>query len=396
MSPDTGGKLVRGQARLETRRFTALFLLQTCSIIVLFYWLVREREANPYMGIWESQNFPVLSSLISWTGLYIVSGALLALVAFWILNFGRGRNPMAILRTSTPRTLISARSVSIAPVKIGQINVQQLRPFYELVEFRRLVTVLVLLAQSITLWIVTATTFTITTLPPDSFYYLSHLPIWYWWGLAATLGLLFAARLVTRRFRTFLELSALLLLGLYVLGLPSFVYDTPRILDSYQHAGNTLGLINNGGWLGSPIWYARQFPGAFTFFAQLILIPGVDSFSLMRYYVIGISSIMILFVYTIARMYSPNYPAASTGVFLGALWFQLHLSPQSLELVLYLGLVLVLVKIIENPRRSKPWTLIASATSPVFIVSHPETVILVIPGIVLFLAFIFIKSRMMF
>src|SRR5712691_4250930 len=188
MSPDTGGKLVRGQARLETRRFTALFLLQTCSIIVLFYWLVREREANPYMGIWESQNFPVLSSLISWTGLYLVSGALLALVAFWTLNFGRGGNPMAFLRTS-PRTLNSAQSASIAPVMIGQINVQLLRPFYELVEFRKLITVVALLAQSLTLWILTATTFTITTLPPDSFYYLSHLPIWYWWGLAATLGL---------------------------------------------------------------------------------------------------------------------------------------------------------------------------------------------------------------
>ncbi len=319
------------------------------------------------------------------------------MVAIWILDLERGGTPVALEGTSTSKkTLIEARAASVAPNILGELNVQFLCPFYELVQLRTLVTILALLAQSLALWIVTASTFTITTIPPDSFYYISHLPIWYWWGFSVTLGLFFAGRLVTHRLRTILEITALLLLALYVLGLPSFVYDTPRILDSYQHTGNTLGLINNGGWLSSPIWYARQFPGAFTLFAQLILIPGIDSFSLMRYYVIGISSIMTLFVYTIARTYSPNYAAPSTGVFLGALWFQLHLSPQSLELVLYLGLILVLVKIIENPPRSKPWTLIALVTAPVFIVSHPETVILVIPGLALFLAFIFVKSRTMF
>ncbi len=385
-----------GPAKLEIRLTSALFLLQALVIIGLFYWLVREREANPYMGTWASQNSPVLSPLISWTGLYLVSGAILAVVTVRILNLKLGQGPLTPEGTSTPRTLVDVPTGSEAQIMVEQLNVQFLRPFYEFVEIREFVAILALLAQSLALWIVTAGTFTITTLPPDSFYYLSHLPIWYWWGFAATLGLLFAGRVATRRLRTLLEITALLLLAIYVLGLPSFVYATPRILDSYQHAGNTLGLINNGGWVDSPIWYARQFPGAFTFFAQLILIPGIDSFSLMRYYVIGISSIMTLFVYTIAREYSPNYAAASTGLFLGALWFQLHLSPQSLELVLYLGLILVLVKIIENPARSKPWTLIALVTSPVFIVSHPETVILVIPGLVFFLAFIFVKSKMMF
>ncbi len=256
--------------------------------------------------------------------------------------------------------------------------------------------VLGLLAQSVALFIVTATVFTIPAIPPDSFYYVSHLPFTYWWGLAATLGLFFAGRRAQNHVRTTLELSSLLLLCVYVLGLPSFVYDTPRILDSYQHMGNALGLINNHGWVGSPIWYARQFPGGFTFFAMLVLIPGVDSFSLMRYFVIGCSSIMVLFLYTIIRAHSMNHAAPATGVFLGALWFQLHQSPQALELILYLGLILVFVKMIENPLTSKPWTLIALFAAPVFIVSHPETVILMIPGIILFLLFIYLKSRLMF
>ncbi len=108
--------------------------------------------------------------------------------------------------------------------------------------------ILGLLAQAIALYIVTAALFTITVLPADSFYYVSHLPVTYWWGLGATIALLLVSKRTERRVRTILELSSLLLLGLYALGLPSFVYDTPRILDSYQHAGNALGLLNNQGW----------------------------------------------------------------------------------------------------------------------------------------------------
>ncbi len=270
------------------------------------------------------------------------------------------------------------------------------QPFYESFPIERFGLILALLAQSIALFIVTAALFTITVLPADSFFYVTHLPVTYWWGLGATIALLLSSRRFEGRVRTVLELSSLLLIGLYVLGLPSFVYDTPRILDSYQHAGNALGLLNNQGWLGSPIWYARQFPGGFTFFAMLVLIPGLDPFSLMRFFVIGCSSIMVIFLYTIIRSHSVEYAAPATGLFLGALWFQLHLSPQALELILYLGLILLLVKMIENPLASKPWTILALFTAPLFIVSHPETVILMIPGIILFLLYAFLKSRPVF
>lgn len=279
---------------------------------------------------------------------------------------------------------------------VNSIAFHPVPPFYEAVEVRRLTLVLLLLAQSIALFIVTAALFTIPFIPADSFYYVSHLPVTYWWGLAATLVLFFVGRRTEHRFRTILELSSLILLGIYVLGLPSFIYDTPRILDSYQHMGNALGLISNQGWAGSPIWYARQFPGGFTFFAQLVLIPGIDPFSLMTYFVIGCASIMLLFLYTVIRAHSASYAAPATGLFLGALWFQLHLSPQALELVLYLGLILVFTKMIESPRESRPWTLIALFTAPIFILSHPETVILMIPGIMIFLAYTLLKSRPVF
>ena len=367
-------------------------ILQALVIIGLLYWLMVERQANPYLTIWEKQNWSFISSVTNWT---ILSAAIAAFAGFslvWAVhpllaaNFLRIRPPAPLARPSTYPNGFPSR------VRGDRLRFELLPPLYELVEFRTFVLVLGLLAQSLALWILTASTFTITDLPADSFFYISHLPFTYWWGLAATTVLFFVGRRETGRLRTILELSTLLLLGLYTLGLPSFVYNTPRILDSYQHMGNSLGLISNSGWLNSPIWYARQFPGAFTFFAQLVLVPGIDSFSLMKYYVVGETSIMVLFVYVITRTHAPNYAAVTTGAFLGALWFQLHLSPQSLELVLYLGLILTLIKVIENPQRSETWTLIALITAPIFIVSHPETVILVIPGILLFLVFIFLRS----
>src|SRR5215467_10715347 len=278
----------------------------------------------------------------------------------------------------------------------NQFTFEPVRPFYERIHLANLALILAFLAQGIALFIVTVAMFTITLLPADSFYYVTHLPVTYWWGLASTIGLLLTSRRTEKRVRTILELSCLLLIGLYVLGLPSFVYDTPRILDSYQHMGNALGLINNQGWAGSPIWYARQFPGGFTFFAQLILIPGLDPFSLMRFFVIGCSSIIIVFLYTTIRAYSAENAAPATGLFLGALWFQLHLSPQALELILYLGMILLFIKMIENPLESRPWTIIALFAAPIFIVSHPETVILMMPGVVLFLIYTLLKSRPVF
>src|SRR5947208_7745396 len=73
------------------------------------------------------------------------------------------------------------------------------------------------------------------------------------------------------------------------------------------------------------------------------------------------------------QAYSPQYASIASAVLLGGLWFQLHVSPQSLELVLYLGIILLLVKIIDDEPRRKLWTTLAILSAPIFVASHPET-----------------------
>src|SRR5438093_4889211 len=156
-------------------------------------------------------------------------------------------------------------------------------PLFEVLDIRKLVFFLALAVQAVSLWFVSAGTVRISSFPADSLYYARQLPFPYWWGVAASLALLIFASTLKGRLRAAVELSSLLLLALYVIGLPSFVYENPRILDSYAHMSNSLLILASQGWVGSTDWYVRQFPGAYIYFAQFIAIAGISTFYVIEY-----------------------------------------------------------------------------------------------------------------
>src|SRR5205809_5405529 len=94
-----------------------------------------------------------------------------------------------------------------------------------------------LCTAAISSWLLTAATVRIPELPPDAFFYVHQLPSIYWLGLISTFALFALRNLVKNRARTFLEISALLLLALYLFALPSFAYTDPWLLATYSHAG---------------------------------------------------------------------------------------------------------------------------------------------------------------
>jgi hypothetical protein len=152
-----------------------------------------------------------------------------------------------------------------------------------------------------------------------------------------------------------------------------------------------------GGWFNGPVWYVYQFPGAYVFFAQLTAVSGIDPFQLMKYYPAGISLVLAFLVYATVRSYSRNYAAISAAFILSGFWFQLHLSPQSLELIPYFGVLFVLLKIIEDPNRRRLWSIIAMGVTPVLVLSHPETPLVLAVGIVAFFVLkpLFTPGRLM-
>lgn len=254
----------------------------------------------------------------------------------------------------------------------------------ERAEFSRLALLIGLGTVAISFWFLTAATVRIGELPPDAFFYISQMPPVYWLGLVSTFALFALRSLVKGRARTVLEISALFLLSMYLFALPSLIYQDPRFLDTYQHEGNALALLGSGGWFNGPVWYVYQFPGAYVFFAQLTAVAGIDPFQLMKYYPTGISLVIAFLVYATVRSYSRSYAAISTAFILSGLWFQLHLSPQSLELIPYFGILFVLLKIIEDPSRRRLWSIIAMGVTPVLVLSHPETPLVLTVGIVAF------------
>ena len=251
-----------------------------------------------------------------------------------------------------------------------------------------LLIIFALATVSVSLFFITAATVHLAELPADSFFFVSQLPLAYWVGLLATLSLFLIRSRVKDRARTLLEISALVLFSVYLFALPSFVYQDPRVLDSYQHEGDALVLLKSGGWYNGPIWYVYQFPGAYTFFAQLTAIAGIDPFQLIKYYPTVLAIVLALLLYATTGTLGPKYSAVSSGFILSGLWFQLHLSPQSLELIPYIGIIYLLVKIIEDVPRRQLWSIIALISVPILVISHPETPLVLSLGTV---AFVFLR-----
>lgn len=248
-----------------------------------------------------------------------------------------------------------------------------MRSYGETLEFRNFVIIVALFTISISLWFFTAGMVKISEFPPNAFFYLNNLPFEYWLGLIATLALFGVRGFVRDRARTVLELSTLFLLCMYLFGLSSFVFQNPWFLDTYQHEGNALALLNSGGWYNGPVWYVYQFPGTYTFFAELTAVAGIDPFQLMKYYPTGLSLVVALLLYSTVRSYSQRYAFVSSAFILSGLWFQLHLSPQSLELIPYIGLLFLLIKIIDDKPHRTRWMLIAVSITPILVLDHPET-----------------------
>jgi hypothetical protein len=377
------------------QRIELLLVSQTVVISLLLYWTYLEAHSNSFLNAWLSQNFPLgLVILNPW----IVAAAIaeLGLVTiFWIIRLeSEGATPRVITKQSVEKK--QEQRYRTPMMREVDLALPTSKPFYETINMPILILTAVLATQAVSLWFVTASTFRITTFTANSFDYYSHLPFTYWWGLGATLALFFTRTIFRGRGRIALDISALFLLSFYLIGLPSFAYQDPRFLDTYYHTGNSLNLLNYQGWLNSPSWYGHQFPGTFLFVGQLVSIAGIDPFQLMIFYPLGLSLVVVFMVYVITRMFSSRYASIASATFLGGMWFQFHLSPQSLELVLYLGVIFLVLKMIEDAPRRRLWTATGLASIPIFVGSHPETPLAVSLGLAGFLILSLLKSKKTF
>src|SRR5436309_6303527 len=382
----------------QKRRTEILLVSQTIFITLLLYWMFLESQSNAYFRGWLSQYFPLgLVLLNGWiVALAITELALVTGFLIGRLEGGRAASKPGVKKIEKIDDPLREPQLEPRPARQGELQFSASTRIYEIVDLKVLIIMLMLATQAVSLWLITASNLRITTFTANSFYYYSHLPFTYWWGLATTLALFFARPILRGRSRIGLDMGALFLLVFYLIGIPSFTYQDPRFLDTYYHTGNSLDLLNYQGWLTSPNWYVHQFPGVFAFIAQLVSVAGIDPFQLMRFYPLGLALVIVFLTYVIVRMHSDQYASIASATLLGGLWFQLHISPQSLELILYLGAIFLLLKIIEDEPRRRLWTALGLASTPIFVSSHPETPLAMSLGLAGFLALSLLKSRRTF
>jgi hypothetical protein len=379
----------------QKRRTEILLVSQAIVITLLLYWMFLESQSNAYLRGWLSQNFPLGLVLLNEWFVALAITELALVTGFWISRLESGpivSKPRVKKIEKIDEPLLEPQPETL-PARQRQFQLSRPRPIYEIVDLKALVITLMLATQAVSLWFITASNIRITTFTANSFYYYSHLPFTYWWGLAATLALFFARPILRGRARIGLDIGALFLLVFYLIGIPSFRYQDPRFLDTYYHTGNSLDLLNYQGWLTSPNWYVHQFPGVFSFIAQLVTVVGIDPFQLMRFYPLGLALVVVFLTYVIVRMHSDQYASIASATLLGGLWFQLHISPQSLEIVLYLGAIFLLLKVIGDEPRRRLWTVLGLASTPIFVASHPETPLAVSLGLAGFLVLSLLRSR---
>ncbi|MBT9139999.1 MAG: hypothetical protein DDT30_00571 [Dehalococcoidia bacterium] len=239
---------------------------------------------------------------------------------------------------------------------------------------RRTRIIVLLLVSMVTLWLLTIAEMCITKFPPDSFYFATQLPIYYWAGLVlgcSALWLLVSSSSKGRH-SAILDICFIIILAMYLFGIPSFVYANPRFMDVYGVIDRIIQTIEVGHIIPYGGW-DREFPLQAIFPAQISLILGTSVFQLARFFPLIHVLLVSFLIYAISRKMLSQYYILAPALYLSISWMPAHhLSPQSYGLMLTaVFLFLLIARFMDKPATTKKLLLIAIMATTVL--SHAPT-----------------------
>lgn len=244
-------------------------------------------------------------------------------------------------------------------------------------------TYYILVIVSFLLFLVTISTVRITSYPPDAFYYARSLPLSYWAGIA----ILFTAMLLYlfRKPRGVIKNSAVTEIGiftvlmLYLFGVTSFIYPSPRFHDVYVVQEMIDTLIRNH-FTGLNLGFSESFleylylysyPGSIIFFSFLDLVTSLSSMTITGYYPIYLMLLLSFFTYIVARRLFPAKALLAPVCMLSLSWTgEYHISPQSFALILYIGFFFFLLLLWNKVREIRLASILMVAA---IVISHAIT-----------------------
>lgn len=194
-----------------------------------------------------------------------------------------------------------------------------------------------LVGVSSAFWLMTISQVRIFFFPPDALYFFSSLPLSYWVGLS--LCVVSILLLVTRakdRVAEFAKLPALLLLVLYLYGIPVFCYENPRFTDPYEHLAQSVFIMAHGSYSLPGIRYASQFPTAFVGFAEMMILLKTPALLFMKFFPLGVVLVLCFLTYSLAKSVGVKHPFVPAAFLVAINPFPIfHVSPQAFAFVPY-------------------------------------------------------------
>ncbi|NQT71766.1 MAG: hypothetical protein HQ553_03225 [Chloroflexi bacterium] len=262
-------------------------------------------------------------------------------------------------------------------------------------------TIGILLSLSLSLWFLTIADTKITTFDPDSLHYAKHLPVYYWIGMGLNCIVILLSLTIHQVFHKgiwIIHSFAILILVLYIIGTPSFIYDNPSPNDVYVYS-SLVDTIGTTGHAEGDFHYLEEFPGSTIFTSMIVQVFGVTTLAVEKYAAIFIVLILSLIIYALAkgvlRQYAVFAPITSIAL---AFVYGYHLVPQNIALLLTATLLMILVSSFLRKRKEevsiemKRRALIILLWMAI-IVSHPSTPILNLFAFVFMFAILLLISR---
>jgi hypothetical protein len=256
-------------------------------------------------------------------------------------------------------------------------------------------TNLSLLFASLAFWILSILTAQYS-FSSSVFSYFFLLPMSYWVSISLLIVTIsFRLLKVKNPNQGLFDCLTLFVLVLVLFGTPSFIEQTPRMLDVYGHISQALA-VQSTGKAGPSLLaqnvpassYEVNYPGFFILVTSILSLTGLSWISVAQYYPIFLMVLISFLIYVIARKFSQRFSILAPAVFLSFAWFEeFHLSPDSFALVLYLIAWLIFIQILDRKKGMPPRASLVSFLLIIFslIVSHAGGPIFVLLNLAAFL-----------
>ncbi|MEF8874868.1 MAG: hypothetical protein V5A88_09415, partial [Candidatus Thermoplasmatota archaeon] len=201
------------------------------------------------------------------------------------------------------------------------------------------------------------------------YWYASSLHWTFWPGLALASGGVLLSIVHKRRY---LGLVSVLVPVFYLYSLPPLVHDMLPVFDVYHVIPPVLSIIETGTWNMNLI----TFPASHIYQATSVMVFNVEVMTYAKLFPTILAFSIVIFIFTIARMFSKKWAPVAPLVFLALNWYmEYHMARQGFSIMTWAAFWLALFLYID--KRNYRIGILAGLILFALVPAHPGMLIIV-------------------